>query len=65
MQFVSLAFSPEQGFHEEEFSENAAHGPHINVGGVLFDAQQKFRGSVPQCDHDGGVGLQGRPILTG
>lgn len=51
----------EQWMFEEELPENAAAAPHVDGGPVAFLAQQKLRGSVPQCDHL--VGVRTLPVL--
>ena len=49
----------EEGFLGEEFPQDTAAAPDINGRSVSLLSQQKFRRSVPQCDHFVGV----RPLF--
>lgn len=64
VELVDLGLPREHWLHPQQLPEDAAHGPDVNVRGVLLGAQQQLRGAVPQGDDDGGVVLQGRPVLT-
>jgi hypothetical protein len=45
---VRIAFTGEERLHLEEFSENAADGPDVDVSGIFSNTEQKFRSAVPK-----------------
>jgi hypothetical protein len=49
-QLVDFAVAGEKGAAVDHLGEDAAHGPHVDGGGVVLGAEQDFRGAVPQSD---------------
>ena len=64
VQLVLLALAAEQRRHVDEFSKDAADRPDVDVRRVLLLPEQELGGSVPECDDNGRVVLQGRPVLS-
>lgn len=63
--FVDFGVAREERLACAHFGEDAAHGPHVDAGGVGAGAEQDFGGAVPEGDdlgvlvecRVGGVGL--------
>ena len=59
VQLVDLTVPGEHGLFGDHLCENHPNRPDIHGHGVLDDAEQDFRGAVPQCNNFVGVRSQG------
>ncbi len=58
-ELVDLAVARKERLLRGELGHDAAQGPDVNSGAVVFLAEEDFRGAVPQCDDLFGVGVEG------